>query len=174
MSIFGGIVDSIHAKLNDATVKKLLGRKALSEHQQQRRIVWIRRPSPVVNPQNVGGKLTASTTQRTRTAYVIEQAIEANIYAESEDTLEVLVGNLLAAISLVLGPRAQKMVVDWETETDAPGVAKGHLVRGCKALLLLSIAVPVTDEIAELVTIEEQGHDGNFENAQGTTIEQVC
>jgi len=172
MTVFADIVEAIHVRMAAPSVKKMLGRKALSLHDQQRRIVWIRAVSDYVPPVNAGGK--AVTGDRHRQVYTLDQAFEAHIYAENEDVLDQIVGNVVASMHLVLGPNIQRLRQDPQTQTEEPQVGKGHVVRGEKILLTGIWKLPQTDEIAQLVIVEQQGHEGKFENAEGTTSEVVC
>ena len=177
MTVFAEIVDAIHARMVQAqpahaSIKKLIGRKNLSVQDQQRRIVWIRAVSDYVAPVNAGGK--AITGDRHRQVYTLDQAFEAHIYAENEEVLDVIVGNVVAAMHLVIGPQVQRLRQDPQTQSDAPDIAKGHTVRGEKMLLTGVWKLPQTDEIATLVIVEEQTHTGHFENADGSTTEVVC
>jgi hypothetical protein len=156
MTVFADVVDAVHVRMNSPTVKKLIGRKALSLHDQQRRIVWIRAVSDYVPPENAGGKVVTDT--RHRQVYTLEQAFEAHIYAENEDVLDQIVGNVVASMHLVLGPNIQRLRQDPQTQTEEPQVGKGHVVRGEKILLTGIWKLPQTDEIATLVIVEDQDH----------------
>jgi hypothetical protein len=174
VSVFREIVTAIHEKLDDSSVHMLIGRKHLKESNPQRRVVWARRPSQVVTPSTAGGKLvkgaTTATDARVSQIYTLEQACEAHIYAEDEDAVEALFSNLLIAQYAVLNTGAQRMLADWETDTQPTGV----IVRGEKIRLDVTWLIPLTNEPAKLTPIENQTHVGSFENVEGTSTEVVC
>lgn len=154
---FEQIVEAIHAELNDPTVLRQTGRLAVKENQQLRRVVWIREPSDITPPRNVGGKLAGGV--RYRQVYTREERVEAHVYAEDEDTIELLLDNLLGAMHVVGGPSIQPSKYAWETER-AEGAA--HLTSQPKIQLELTFMIPVFDERRPLTPLTKQGVVGTL------------
>lgn len=149
------IVDAIHAQLADPTVLRQTGRLSIRENAPTRRIVWVREPGEVTPPRNIGGKLSGGV--RYRQVYTREELVEAHLYAENEETIELLLDGLLAAIHLVGGPSIKPSRYEWETETER-GAA--HLSSQPKIRLELTFMIPVFDERLPLTPLTKQGIAG--------------
>lgn len=175
MSVLTDIVADIHGTLNDASVKALLGRKALTKHEQTRRVVWIRGTgSRVSRPVDVGGKLVTNndaTQDRHAPIYTMQESVEAHIYAEDEDACEQLFSNLLAAMKTALGSAWEPGRYEWQTETGSDGVNTGYAVRGCKIQFDSTWMIPSTGEIKPLTILTDQTHVCKIESPDGSTSE---
>jgi hypothetical protein len=167
MTVLSDIIDAIHERLDDSSVERAEGRKSLSEHHRSRRICWIRVRSSVTAPANVGGKRAGN--DRYRQIYTDSIAVEAHVQAESDDALEQLFANLLAASHAVCGTSAQPGAYQWFTEQEGQS---GHVLRGPKLILAMTFAVPVTDEIRPLKQLTGQDHDITWQGGSGDEV--VC
>lgn len=153
------ISDRVHTALADATVLKMIGRLALAENTQRRRVVWVRMPSSVEAPARAGGtKVTDPDTglpKRIRVVYDRWETLSLHIFAEDDTAAELLLDGMLAALHLVLGPDCMMRGYEWETEREGKAdIAK----RGPKIVLDCIIKMPVSDESKGLRNIDQFVH----------------
>jgi hypothetical protein len=148
----------VHADLADASVLKQIGRLALAENTQIRRVVWVRMPSTVEPPARAGGtkvKDEAGNDVRIRVVYDRWENLALHIFAEDDTAAELLHDGMLAALHRVLGPDCLMGIYEWETEREGKAdIAK----RGPKIVQGLIIKMPVSDESKGLRRVEQFVH----------------
>lgn len=149
MSRFSDFVDAVHAELDDSTVLKLIGKKNEQKHAQQRRIIWMRDGGRVEPAEQAGGREeNGNRTVSVKTRY---ERIEVHLLAESEDTLDTLFDNWIAALDAV----ATNSVV-WED--DYLWTEEDHTSRQPMVVTTIYKKLPVAEERKPLVTITNQSH----------------
>lgn len=153
------ISDRVHAALADATVLKQIGRLALAENTQIRRVVWVRTPSTVEPPSRAGGlKVTDPDTgdqKRIGVVYDRWENVSLHMFAQDDTAGELLLDGMLAALHQVLGPDCIHRGYEWETEREGRAdIAK----RGPKIVLDCIIKMPVADESKGLRRIVQFTH----------------
>jgi hypothetical protein len=149
--------ERVHAQLNDPTVVRLVGRKNLAAHEQARRIVWIHAPSTVDRPSQAGGKVVGSSTTGTRQQAVwmrLENA-EVHVFAETEELVDQLFDNVLAAIDLAI-PRVRLDGYVWVTEQEGQA---GLTLWQPAIMFRCAFRLPVMDERKQLAPITAQEHE---------------
>lgn len=149
MSRFSNFVDAVHATLNDATVQKVIGDLNRGRNRQRRRVHWYREGGTCDVPDQGGGRETTGGTLREPAAWQRLEDITCHIFAESEDTLDTLLDNVIVAIdntaraySVILGDYTWESTAKDEFSKRIPMVA-----------LSMSLKLPVSDEQKALVTI---------------------
>lgn len=149
----------VHAKLDDESVRCMVGRLKIKENVQRRRVVWVRTPSSITTPMRSGGKATTNATtgapERIRACYDRQESVSLHIFAEDADTAEALLDNMLAALHLVSGPNVTPGTYEWETEN--PDIADISL-RQPKIRLDIVVRMPVSDESQGLRAIDAFTH----------------
>jgi hypothetical protein len=114
----GQAVVRIRAQLNDATVVHRVGELWLRSWGEQRRIVWVVRPSRIERPFRTlgGGFASGAEAERTTPARVRHELVQAYIQAEDQATVELLLDNVLAALDNTYSNLAEPGSYEWETQ----------------------------------------------------------
>lgn len=167
MSQFRDVAAAVETQLNDDSVKFQYGRDELAKHEQKRRIVWVRKLGVFEAPKNQGGKSvngSGGVEQRIRIAFMKVEEVEAHIYAENEDSCEVLFDAVLAAIKRVGVWILQPVRYEWQTELDGISASRQ---RQPKIMLVLQSRILVADEESTLVVITDIQHSCKLNGEQG-------
>jgi len=153
------ISEAVHDKLADASVLRLLGRPAIAEHEQSRRVVWVNEPSRVEPAKATGGTRVASASgvgdDRIRKVYTRQQVLSLHIYAEDAEQTEILFDGMLAAMHLAYGAGIIPGSYEWESER---ADIAGNALRQPKIRLEIVVMMPVSDEAKGLRTIDQFIH----------------
>src|SRR5690348_8841841 len=102
------VAEDVHALLNAALtpedqVKDCHDRVALTQHQQQRRIVWLTEGGTTEPPKQAGGRRpTDGTEYRIVACRVRVERVEAHLFAESRERTEELLDAVIAALCQTL------------------------------------------------------------------------
>lgn len=147
MSRLSDFADSVHVALNDATVEKVIGQKNGNRHGKRRRLHWYRISGQIVPARQTGG--TEENGNRSPTELTRLETVQCNVFAETEDTLDVLIDNVIAAIQ----GDAPGGSVQWGDYTWAHDE---YAKRGVMVPLTFEIRLPVLSEQKALVTITDE------------------
>jgi hypothetical protein len=146
MSRISSFVTAVATELDDGTVAFVIGKVNEGKHGQRRRVHWYRMGGEIEPSTRQGGTMTDGETTRTVSAWQRTERIVARIFAESEDTVETLLDNLIVAIDHAAGvsafTRAEYLWQENEIAQRAPMIE-----------LEFRLSLPVADEISTLVTI---------------------
>lgn len=114
----GNAVVLIRASLNDATVIHRVGELWLHRNDQQRRVVWVVRPSFVTRPERTtgGAFMSGAEAERSTASRVRHERVQVYIQAEDQTTTELLLDNVLAAIDNTYANLAEPSDYEWETQ----------------------------------------------------------
>jgi hypothetical protein len=168
------LVTAIHATLNDASVAARVGRVYLDEHDQARRVVWVREGGDVEPPKQAGGRLVPGATPddpdfRVRACKIRVERVQAHIYAEEEDLAENLLDAIIAAVCLTV-PTVRMTGYDWVTEEAEHA---GRTLRTSKVVLKMQgFRLPVPDEIRQLEPVQAVDHVCGTLDANGDVVPQ--
>jgi hypothetical protein len=147
MSRISDFVSAVATELDDDSVDFVIGKAKEGQHGQRRRVHWYRLGGEIEKNTRQGGTLTDTETTRTVAVWQREERIVARIFAESEDTIDVLLDNLIVAIDRTAGVSAfTKADYIWHENEIAQ--------RAPMVELEFRLALPVADEITALVVIE--------------------
>lgn len=162
------ITIEIHERLNDATLERRFGRKELQHHDQERRIVWVRVLSPIDTPKRAGATMVVGDPEhRVNVCQIRVETVEAHIFAETDELIDQLLDNVIAACWLTLQSVAVQFTnYSWVSQYENEA---GETLRTEKVVLRLSFRLPVPEEIKQLTPITEISHvcgtltnDGDF------------
>lgn len=161
MSRFSTFVDDVHTRLNDATVQKVIGDKERGRNRQRRRLHWYRTGGEIVPSRTAGGTVESAgddiTGTRTPSVKTRMEDILCRVFAESEDTLDTLLDNVIVAINQT----AREPAVEWGEYTWEATQKDEFAKRIPMVELQFALRLPVADEqrsltqiTAELLTCE--------------------
>lgn len=156
MSRFTSFVDAVHARLDDSTVTKVVGAINKGKLVSRRHITWFRDGGAIEVPDRGGAGKTEAGTVRQPSNWNREEVIVAQVYAESDDTFDLLFDNVIASIDKTAGPGS----VIWQGYESA---FDEYAKRGVMAQLTFSLKLPVADEIKQLVTITAEELECKFD-----------
>ena len=121
MSRISAFATAVHATLADATVQEVVGQKNKGRNRQRRRVHWYRQGGTIEPPHQAGGRIpedeTEATGNRQPTIWQRQEEIVCHIFAESEDTLEILLDNWIVALDKY-GPQRRGRVRGLHLERD--------------------------------------------------------
>lgn len=160
------LAEKIHEQLNDQTVKSAFGRKEVARNDQRRRVVWVPVGGPLTPPEkrSAGTVVPNGTGQARRHDVVLRQErVQVHVTAESDESLEQLFENLLAAIGLTI-PRPTWHEYRWVTEEEGQA---GDSLRVPKIRFEITIQLPVAEEIKPLTVVTGEDHTCGFLTAEG-------
>jgi hypothetical protein len=150
---FAELIDEVEAAFraftSDTSVLFQRGKLALAEHEQQRRIVFVR-PGGTVQPSTRAGSTVMVDGTRARMIKRRAERVVAHLFAESEEAAEAMLDNLIAASELTLGTGFQPTQYEWITEDDA----SAHLKYAEVIQLTAAWHKPVLDTPEPLTVIE--------------------
>jgi hypothetical protein len=114
----GQAVVNIRAQLNDPSVFHYVGELWLRSWGEQRRVVWVVRPSRVERPfRTMGGAFTSGAeAERSTPTRVRHELVQAYIQAEDQAAVEQLLDNVLVALELTYSNLAEPGNYEWETQ----------------------------------------------------------
>lgn len=150
MNRFQKFADAVHAQLDDATVEQLVGRANAKKHTQRRRIIWMRVGGRVIQSRQSGGQKDGEGN-RVDSILTRQERISVQIFAESEDTLDTLVDNFIAAVSQVSPSINWEQGYEW---SEAEVSERQPFVE-----FTIYKKLPVPDKQQELITITSEQHD---------------
>lgn len=159
------IEDSFRELTGDTTVLFQRGKLKLAEHQDKRRIVFVR-PGGTVQPSTRAGSVDLGDGRRVRMVKRRAERVVAHLFAEDETAGEVMLDNLIAACEARLGTAFQPGDYDWITEGEKAAHTKyTEVIR-----LTSAWHKPVLDRPEPLTQVETQTHqcslgDGDFSPA---------
>jgi len=156
MTVLATFATNVHTRLADPSVAMRLERKALEEHNQVRRVVWLSKGGTLEQPSKQGGQLSGNVNngQRAVIAAVRNETVHAYIYAETTDTLETLFHNVVAAIMLELGGRRRAGAYEFPTQRDG----QAHNQRNECVVVQFTLSINIPEEIAQLVELDTLSH----------------
>lgn len=149
------VATAVHALLDEGAVEpNEIGiahdAVALQQHQKQRRIVWLTTGGAIEPPRQAGGRVPSDgTAARVRLCKVRVERVEAHIFAETRELTEILLDNVIAALTHVL-ELVEMPSYDWETEVTERA---GKVLRSQHCVLHFLLRLPVPDQIRELRTV---------------------
>jgi hypothetical protein len=169
VATFAELVDAVSAGYltftGDATVLFQRGQLKRAEHQQQRRVVFVR-PGGTVTPSTRAGSSDIGGN-RVRMVKRRDERVFAYIHAESEDAAEALLDNLIVVCEQQFGTGFQPGTYEWVTESEEAA----HLKKYTEHIRLqMTWRKPVLDGAEPLTQIETQAHvcslgEGDFDPA---------
>ncbi len=153
------IAAKIHTALPPgANIVPKFGKRALKNFDKPRRIVWIS-PGGDINPaKRTNGTLTNEAGKPERISIIADryESIEAHLFAEDAERLEVLLDAVVAAIHNQLGPSAPfPWKYGWGEESQDGGQQAN--IRP-KIVLSFQAQMPVSEQALGLRTIEHFRH----------------
>lgn len=132
--------------------------EALQQHDKLARIVWITPGGTVVAPRRGGAEQpTSGAANRNRSCRTRDERVQAHIFARDRAEAETLLDAVIAAIH-ELAPDSE--FGDYGYPQEADRAKSGQTLRAHECVLLFKLRLPVSAEIAPLVTI--------------TAVEDVC
>ena len=154
---FAQLVDEVSAAYleftGDTTVLFQRGKKKLAEHQQKRRIVFVR-PGGEVQDSTRAGSVDIGDGRRARMIKRRAERVQVSIFAEDEDIGEAMLDAVIASCELALGSGFQPGEYLWLTEDEqAAYLNYTEVIR-----LTAAWHKPVTDLYEGLTQIEGQTH----------------
>lgn len=152
MSRLSNFATAVHANLADATVLQVVGQLNKGRNTQRRRVHWYREGGEIVPPHQAGGRISdgdEATGTRAPAVWQREEQITCHVFAESEDTLDTLLDNLIVAIDRT-APNGSVIFGNYTwAATDKDEFAK----RVPMVELQCVVKLPVLDEQKSLVEI---------------------
>ena len=140
------MVDRVHDQLDDPSVLKVIGNIKKSQHGPRRRIHWYEMGGSIIKSERSSGK-ESSSNQREVSEWWRTVAVECSMFAETPDNLELLLDNLIVAISKGMD---KGNMIEW----GGYQVTDEHVnQRGSHYVLSWSCKLPVYREQSDLVTI---------------------
>ena len=164
---------AFHQRLNDATVAYVFGRADFDDHQQTRRIVWVREGSQLEPPYRAGGTfIDGNPAVRVRICADRIERVAAHIFAEDDEAADTLLDNLIAAVLLTIPAQHRQFpVLSYEWKTHEPREA-GHTLRAEYVILHCAFRLPVPDEIKPLRELEDFTDECGSLQQDGSTTEE--
>lgn len=151
LSRFGRFVAEVEANLADTTVEFQLGRAREGEHGIRRRVMMYRAGGLILAPKRAGGAMVGGEGGvRIPTIYDRHESVDVVLHAESEESLDQLLDNMINAIDKV----APNGGINWENyEWNENEIAQ----RVPQVRLRFAVKLPVAEEIRPLtiITAEE-------------------
>lgn len=159
MSRLSNLADAVHAELDDATVEKVIGRRKDGRHGQRRRVHWYSDGGDIDTGKRAGGAEISGGTKKEPTVWARYERLNCLIMAESVDSLDTLLDNMIVAIDHTV-PNGSAIFegYSWDYDEVAQRVPATELV--------FSVQWPVADEIKDLVVITDEGHICDFEETE--------
>lgn len=158
---FESICDRIAAEFltftSDATVLFQRGKLKLAEHQDKRRVVFVR-PGGKVTPATRAGSVDMSDGTRSRMVKRLEEQVFAHIYAETESAAEQLFADVITCCQAVLGTGFQPG--DYQVLTEDAQASHHKYTETIR--LEMRWHKPVTDQPEPLTQIESEAHQCSF------------
>lgn len=134
--------------LADITVEEYYGLASLKEHCGARHMHWVSPGGTLVPPAQAGAReVPANATQRKPACVTLEAEVQCHIFAESDEALERLLRNVLAALALG-GIRYKSGRYRVPTQEDAE--VAGITLRSEWMILTFTVNWPVIEEIQPL------------------------
>lgn len=152
MSRFTDLIDTFETEFNDSSVTFVVGNENKRRRGSRRRIHFYRTGGPIVTHSRTGG--TKVGIERVTCSFERRGVIEAHIFAESDDTSETILDNLIATIYRTLELGFEFLGYDWDDDQVNQ--------RGPYIILRFSVAHPVPNENSELVTLTGEETDTNW------------
>ena len=156
MSRIQTLADRVHARLNDATVKQVVGERNRGRNDQRRRIHWYRSSGEIISAKTAGGTVDSDgddvTGQRVDSVWTRLEMVTCLVFAESEDSMETLLDNLITAID----QSERAPAVEWEGYEWSSTTKDEFSKRIPMIELTFSIRLPVADAIKQLVEITDE------------------
>ena len=142
-------VDEVALVLSDPTVTMYAEEKQDGRNQGRRKVRWYHPGGGVEMTSQAGGRLSAGDTKRSPAVWQRLSDIEAHITAESADTLELLLDNLIVACDQSRPNGSVKIDrYDWTYNEAGQRVPE--------AILYMRLTLPVADEQRVLTTINHE------------------
>jgi hypothetical protein len=140
-------------------VQQVVGKANEGRNRQRRRVHWYRAAGEIGPTTQAGGRLSSDGLTRVPAVLERRDGIACLVFAESEDTLDTLLDNLIVAIDHV----APAGGVTWGayeflTEDKAEFATRVPVVQ-----LEFALKLPVADEVRTLVEITGQEHTCTIE-----------
>lgn len=155
MSRLSDLADAVHTELDDATVEKVLYRRREGRNAKRRRVHWYAEGGRLEAPDQAGGRLDGEGN-RIATVWTRWERVACQVFAESVETVETLLENLIVSIDHV-APNGSAILQEYTWDYDQ--VAQ----RVPRVELIFEVNWPTRDEQKALVTITDEELTCEFE-----------
>lgn len=157
MSRFSDFVDKIENELNDSSVKFVKSSPdRAGQHGPRRRIHFYLSGGDIEKTSQAGGRIVDGYQVRAPVVYERLERIEIVVFAENQDTLDVLIDNLINAIDHS-SPNGGVLFSSYEYDYDQYS-KRIPIIR-----MVVEVKLPVTDEQKDLVIITDESHICRFD-----------
>lgn len=147
------IIDQVHTELDDDSVVHYVGRRFLAAHKQQRAVVWVPVSSPIEPATRAGGRTIDG--QRRSDVFTRIESFEAHIYAENNETVDLLFDALLGACKRTVHTSMNVGRYSWASEEQD---GTNWTLRQPKIVCQIAFQMPVAREQLKLHEITLQDH----------------